>query len=130
MAAWYRGIDVLSLCSYGEGFGLPLIEAQACGTPVITTDASAMSELCGAGWAVSGTPFWSHGHSAFWSRPDISDIEQAYEQAYYAWKEGKLPQKQARDFALIYDADNVFANHWVPVLEELEHLIKDRPVAA
>ena len=29
MATWYNGLDVLSLCSYGEGFGLPLIEAQA-----------------------------------------------------------------------------------------------------
>ena len=32
MASWYNGLDVLSLCSYGEGFGLPLIEAQACGS--------------------------------------------------------------------------------------------------
>ena len=43
MATWYNGLDVLSLCSYGEGFGLPLIEAQSCGIPVITTDGSAMS---------------------------------------------------------------------------------------
>ena len=33
LAAWYRGLDVLSICSYGEGFGLPLIEAQAAGIP-------------------------------------------------------------------------------------------------
>ena len=32
MATWYNGLDVLSLCSFGEGFGLPLIEAQACGS--------------------------------------------------------------------------------------------------
>jgi len=29
MATWYNGLDVLSMCSYAEGFGLPLIEAQA-----------------------------------------------------------------------------------------------------
>ena len=79
MASWYNGLDVLSLCSYGEGFGLPLIEAQACGIPVITTDASAMSELCGAGWLVSGTPFWTDGHQSFWVRPDVEDIKNAYE---------------------------------------------------
>ena len=94
---------------------------------MITTDASAMSELCGAGWLVSGTPFWSHGHSAWWTRPDVSDIESAYEFAYQAWKAGTLPKKEARDLALLYDADRVFETYWIPALEELEHLIKDKP---
>ena len=39
MAGWYRSLDVLSACSYGEGFGLPILEAQACGSPAIVTDA-------------------------------------------------------------------------------------------
>jgi len=119
MAAWYNGIDVLSLCSYGEGFGVPLIEAQACGTPVICTDGSAMSELCGAGWVVSGTPDWEDGHGAWWKRPDASDIEQAYEAAYQAWKNDQLPGKQAADFARLYDADRVFELSWKPVLDQI-----------
>src|SRR5260370_29765228 len=45
LASWYSAVDVLSACSFGEGFGLPIMEAQACGTPVITTDASSMTEL-------------------------------------------------------------------------------------
>jgi glycosyltransferase involved in cell wall biosynthesis len=120
MATWYRGLDVLSMCSYAEGFGLPLIEAQACGTPVITTDGSSMSELCGAGWLVSGTPFWTNGHGAWWKRPDADDIEQAYEVAWQAREDGTLPKKPARDFALLYSADRVFEQFWVPVLKELE----------
>ena len=93
MAAWYNGLDVLSLCSYGEGFGLPLIEAQACGIPVVTTDASAMSELCGAGWLVSGTPFWTDGHQSWWVRPDAADITNAYEMAWQARENGKPPEE-------------------------------------
>jgi glycosyltransferase involved in cell wall biosynthesis len=126
LADFYRGIDVLSLCSYGEGFGLPLIESQATGTPVITTDASAMSELCGAGWLVSGTPWWSPGHGAWWVRPDISDVEQAYEVAYQAWQDKKqwaALKESARAFALNYDIDRVFAQYMVPVLAELEKRI-------
>jgi glycosyltransferase involved in cell wall biosynthesis len=130
LAAWYRGIDVLSLCSYGEGFGVPLIESQACGTPVICTDGSAMSELCGAGWVVSGTPDWEDGHGAWWKRPDAADIEQAYEAAWQAREDGTLPQKQARDFAEMFDIDRVFQQYMVPVLKQIEDRIslgKDTP---
>ena len=123
MAAWYNGIDVLSLCSYGEGFGLPLIEAQACGTPVITTDASAMTELCGAGYLVSGTPFWSDGHTSMWTRPDISDIDMAYEAAFNAWLDNTLPRKPAVDFAAQFAVDRVFGEHWVPALAALEEML-------
>ena len=124
MATWYRGLDVLSLCSYGEGFGLPLIEAQACGVPVITTDGSAMRELCGTGWLVSGTPFWASGNGAWWVRPDVSDIDQAYEAAWQAREAGEMPGKQARDFGLLFDADQVFRQFWNPCLEELEKRIR------
>lgn len=123
MATWYNGCDVISLCSYGEGFGLPLIEAAACGIPVITTDGSAMSELCGAGWLVSATDFWTDGHAAFWRRPDIADIDAAYEAAWQAKQDGKLPKKEARDFGLLFSADRVFDLYWKPVLLELEKRI-------
>ena len=123
MAVWYQGLDLLSICSYGEGFGIPLIEAQACGVPVVTTDASAMSELCGGGWLVSGTPFWSSGHNAWWKRPDASDIEQAYEAAYQARAEGRMPEKPAYDFAQQYDIDRVFETYMVPALKEIEERI-------
>lgn len=33
--------------SYYEGFGLPILEAMQCGTPVITSDATAMPEVAG-----------------------------------------------------------------------------------
>ena len=40
----YSGFDVLIQPSSYEGFGLPILEAQACGMPVITTDAQPMNE--------------------------------------------------------------------------------------
>jgi glycosyltransferase involved in cell wall biosynthesis len=124
MAAWYRGLDVLSMCSYGEGFGIPAIEAQACGVPVVCTDASAMTELCGTGWLVSGTPFWSPGHGAWWKRPDVTDIEAAYEAAWQARENGAMPGEAARAFALNYDADHVLAHWWKPALDAISERIR------
>jgi glycosyltransferase involved in cell wall biosynthesis len=37
LAAIYTASDVLLSATYGEGFGVPVIEAQACGTPVVAT---------------------------------------------------------------------------------------------
>ncbi len=45
MAGWYNAFDILVNISRGEGFGIPILESQACGTPVIATDFSSMPEL-------------------------------------------------------------------------------------
>src|SRR5512143_515645 len=43
MATIYSSLSVLLATSRGEGFGLPVIEAQACGTPVIASNWTAQS---------------------------------------------------------------------------------------
>lgn len=49
MPAYYSMADILVSPSLLEGFGLPLIEALACGTPVVATDAGAIAEVVGPG---------------------------------------------------------------------------------
>jgi glycosyltransferase involved in cell wall biosynthesis len=121
MARWYGLLDLLSNCSFGEGFGLPVLEAQACGTPVAVTDCSAMSEMCGSGFLVEGSRWWNKGHCAYWERPSVDGIAAAYEEAFALWRSGGLDayREKARDFALQYDADRVLTEHWVPLLAEL-----------
>ena len=45
LANLYRAVDCFVLPSRGEGLGLPVLEAMACGLPVIATDWSSLSEL-------------------------------------------------------------------------------------
>jgi glycosyltransferase involved in cell wall biosynthesis len=45
--SFYRAADVFVYPSLNETFGLPLLEAMACGCPVVTSDTSAMPETAG-----------------------------------------------------------------------------------
>jgi O-antigen biosynthesis alpha-1,2-mannosyltransferase len=43
----YRGAEALVFPSLYEGFGLPVLEAMACGTPVLTSNTTALPEVAG-----------------------------------------------------------------------------------
>ena len=121
VASVYSAFDVLTSVSMGEGFGIPIAEAQACGTPVIVGDWTAMPELCFAGWTIDkadSDPFWTP-LGAFQFKPRVGAIVDAYEEAYKNAGNLKL-KKQARQGALAYDAETVTQRYWKPVLEELE----------
>ncbi len=49
LPALYTGADIFCFPSFFEGFGIPLIEAMFCGTPVITSEGSCFPEVAGKG---------------------------------------------------------------------------------
>ena len=117
-AAIYTGIDVLLAATYGEGFGITVIDAQACGTPVIVNNFSAQPELVGDGWIVDGQPLWDAAQSAWFNVPSVPDIVTALNHAYERRDEGK--SNKARSFVVNnYDADAVFDGAWRPFLDTL-----------
>ena len=126
MCAWYCALDVLSACSYGEGFCVPVLEAQACGVPVIVTDFSGQGEMCLRGWKIPGKRYWINGHEAWWRRPEVSDITHAYETAWQVKEDRKMPEwrKVAREEALAFDADAITELYWKPVLARIEAELK------
>jgi glycosyltransferase involved in cell wall biosynthesis len=52
---FYRAADVFVYPSFNETFGLPILEAMACGCPVVTSDTSSMPEIAG-GAAILSDP--------------------------------------------------------------------------
>ena len=81
MAAIYSSLDVLMNASMGEGFGLTVLEAQACGVPAIVTDFTAMSEVCGAGWKVGYERHWTD-QASWQARPHVEEIVESLEECY------------------------------------------------
>jgi glycosyltransferase involved in cell wall biosynthesis len=49
LVALYNGADIFVLPSFGEGFGFPVLEAMACGTPVLCSDTTSLPEVAGNG---------------------------------------------------------------------------------
>lgn len=123
MRAMYSALDVLLNPSFGEGFGIPIIEAAACGTPAITTDWTSMPEVGKVGWHVGGQRFFTDQRS-FVLIPDVGEITLALEDAY---TDAAGMRAAAREHALGYDADRVTAEFWVPALAQLEEGVKPLP---
>ncbi len=82
LAELYRRADCFVLPTRGEGWGMPILEALACGVPTIATDWSAQTEFlhAGVGWplrvaqlvpADGRSPFHA-GHR--WAEPDLEHL--------------------------------------------------------
>lgn len=129
LAAIYRAMDVHLLTSYGEGFGIPVIEAAATGTPSIVSDGSAQRELAGAGWTVAVEPFWNQNAGAWFHRPSVASILARLGEAY-ADRGNEARRAASRRFAEEYDVDLVFERYWRPVLAEMEAMLATAPAVS
>ncbi len=125
MAQIYSALDVFLLPSMGEGFGVPLVEAQACGVPVITGGWTAMEELAVTGYAIpktDATRYYQENYGDwFIARPEaIADaLEESMDWSYDPAEVSAGVQE--------YEAGSVWRNHWVPVLEEIEAQVAPAP---
>lgn len=116
LAAMYSSANVLLACSTGEGFGIPVIEAAACGLRTVVSNWTASPELVADGWVVDGQPGWDPQQGSWWLIPSITGTLDALRSAYEA---ERGPSDKQITHAAKYQADYVFNNHWKPILEAL-----------
>jgi glycosyltransferase involved in cell wall biosynthesis len=128
VAELMQAFDVLLNPALGEGFGVPIIEAQACGTPTIVGDFSAMPEVAplqAGNFHVSGQDCWTPFNSVQ-LRPSIESILENLELAYSEPRERREVRRMevASWVASEYDAEDIITRYWEPVLNESFERIK------
>ena len=125
----YNSLDVYLHPSKGEGFGIPIIEAQSCGVPVIVSNNTAQPELCGGGWILKDMRPEFDEQSSWEGAANPDEIVEYLEEAYQEKKSGKLAERKmaAREKAVEYDIGSVMNKFWIPTLAEIERMIKSPP---
>ena len=131
MRAMYNSFDCFVLPTQGEGFGIPVLEAQACGVPVIATDCTSMPELTQEDMRilVPGKKYIGVGYAAQWD-VDPDKLTEAMIKAYdqlskpcdchagtcdgYPWR------RIVSTFAKNYDWDHLYAELWQPFLARVK----------
>jgi len=124
----YQSLDVLLAVSVGEGFGLPTLEAQACGRPVIVGRWAAQEDLCAAGWQVERheATRYLDAQMSYVYLPDpkaVADRIVAAHGTRDPERAGAL-ERQAVEGVRMYAIDEVIDRHWRPVIETMRRRIE------
>ncbi|MDA8268763.1 MAG: glycosyltransferase [Actinomycetota bacterium] len=105
MAQLYRACDVLVHPYRGEGFGLPVAEAMACGLPTIITGYGACLDFCDlqTSWLLKARPSplqvdgFTPGPAGFWwAEPDREHLQQTLRTAVEAEPERRAKGEAGR----------------------------------
>ena len=120
LALIYNSLDVLLSPSMGEGFGVPILEAQASGVPVVTLRTTSMPEITFAGLCLEPEQRWWSEHDAWRGLAPIAGINNALHTYAKLGAEHKAAlAQQAREGAERFDWDRLVAEFWTPLLEEV-----------
>jgi len=117
MVKLYNSFDVLLEATGGEGCGLPLLESQSCGVPVLCTNYAGGPEHVGSGYTIPWHDYVIlNTPGVRFALASIEGMSEALIKVYNGNRE-KMAER-ARLFALRYDWDRVIETHWKPFLNQ------------
>lgn len=125
LALIYNSSQVLLAASMAEGFGIPIIEAQACGIPVIVTDFSAMPELVHWGYKIPPRDMIWTPMNSWQAWPDHEGITLSLEELYTIWRDKNRSYEMADRVSVsqsvyqLYDWDSTLDGLWTPLIDRL-----------
>jgi glycosyltransferase involved in cell wall biosynthesis len=119
MPRLFSSFDLLLHATAGEGFGIPIIEAAACGVPSIVTDCSAMSNF--GPYALKVKPSFKEyvgPKQTFYSWPLVSDVAETI--AAYFKGEVEIDRGMTLEEAKKFDIEDIATGLWMPFLREVQ----------
>ena len=120
MADLYRAFDVLLCPSMAEGFGLPIVECQACGTPVITQDCTAMTENTLLGQCIQPLQsFYVPQLDYYWSLASVPRIAEALTTVYHSRSDARATMQACHKIRQKYHWPDLFERKWQPLLSRV-----------
>jgi len=118
MAAIFNAMDCYLGPSYGEGFQVPLIEAQACGIPGIASRFTAPKDLVSEDWIqVEGQLFWDEAQGSYWQIPSVGQIMNAMDQMVERKTDAEIKSQKSLDFSKQFDVEVVWKKKWKPYIK-------------
>ncbi|MBI4332195.1 MAG: glycosyltransferase, partial [Chloroflexi bacterium] len=107
--------------TYGEGFGLPIVEAGACGTPSIATAFSSMPDLIkDRGWLVTGELAYCQQALSNWQTvPSIEEIMETLREVYDRPDEVSRRGQAMRDWVRQNLGWDKIAGQWLRLLDSV-----------
>lgn len=117
-----NAVDCVLHPSMTEGFGLGVVEGQACGKPVIIQDCTSMSELIvpgKTGWACkTGRKWWRTG-GGYVFMADVNSLHEKMEEVFLVDKE-QVAKDARYNVTHNYNIDTIFKEQWIPFFEQLQ----------
>ncbi|KKK88683.1 hypothetical protein LCGC14_2740690, partial [marine sediment metagenome] len=105
----YHRADCVLAPSRGEGWGMPALEAMACGTPTIIADNTGLSEFAKFGISIKServrcNEYFIYGDAGYWYEPDYDELVKRMVEAYqrrevYNTRAGKISKGIAINYS-------------------------------